>query len=523
MQALEFIELTVAGALFGMAFWPYPLGWLAWFSLVPLLRALRAKAIGPAFVRGWVFGTTAWAVGMYWFGSVVAKVLGWPVVTGYLLASAIYLYHGLMLALAAYISSALASAVARRRRCDPDVALVVVFVPALVFLDGTFPMLFPNYLASTQYFHLPFVQSVDLFGTAGLAWLIAGTNAASFLILRPGPSRRLSSRLAAAMLLVLICNEGYGRWRIAQVDKTVDDLFGHGKGFTVALIQGAMPEATRFTPVAFDENLAVYNRLTAQALAEKKVDFVVWPQNTYERSISFDDDDADFSRPKVGSDPLADVLKRDLNPRVPMVVSGTARKGGRAYYAAFLLDPQRGILGATLKRDLTPLTEFIPMGRFVPRLYAMSPRKFLWLSSGPHHLLRFPSGLLSGVYLCYEALLENSAREYTSAGAQVLVNLAGDQPLEGPEPEQHLRLAAMRAIENRRFILRSIAGGPSAFFDPVGRIEGRIPLRRRAYSFARIVPMSAIPFHARSGRLFYYLALLPLCSFGILAVKDALS
>jgi apolipoprotein N-acyltransferase len=209
--------------------------------------------------------------------------------------------------------------------------------------------------------------------------------------------------------------------------------------------------------------------------APADADLLVWPENTYERELGFTDDDRALRRPLVEGRPAAEALGRDLRgARSDVLVSGPAvTPRGRRYYVSMLAARDGRLLGVSAKRDRTPLGEYVPFGDLLPFVRRLVPRNLWMLAQGPHRLLRTSAGVPFGVYICYEALLESSAREYARDGAKLLVNQASDIFARGVEPEQTLRLSALRAIENRRWVVR--ASVDSAFIDPAGRVAQRLP------------------------------------------------
>ena len=67
-------------------------------------------------------------------------------------------------------------------------------------------------------------------------------------------------------------------------------------------------------------------------------------------------------------------------------------------------------------------------------------------------------------------------RQFAQLGAEVLVNISDDGWYgDTSAPWQHLNMARMRAIENRRWILRDTNNGVTAAIDPYGRVRQSIP------------------------------------------------
>jgi len=67
-------------------------------------------------------------------------------------------------------------------------------------------------------------------------------------------------------------------------------------------------------------------------------------------------------------------------------------------------------------------------------------------------------------------------RHFARNGAEVLVNISDDGWYgDTSAPWQHLNITRMRAIENRRWLLRDTNSGITAAIDPYGRVRQSIP------------------------------------------------
>jgi apolipoprotein N-acyltransferase len=83
----------------------------------------------------------------------------------------------------------------------------------------------------------------------------------------------------------------------------------------------------------------------------------------------------------------------------------------------------------------------------------------------------YGNGYKFSVFICYEAIYPGEIREFTDRGAQLLVNISNDGWFgTSAAAEQHLRMARVRAVENRRWILRDTNSGISASIDPYGNL-----------------------------------------------------
>ena len=89
-----------------------------------------------------------------------------------------------------------------------------------------------------------------------------------------------------------------------------------------------------------------------------------------------------------------------------------------------------------------------------------------------------------GVFICYESIFGDEVRLFAKEGADVFVNISDDGWYgDTSAPWQHLNMARMRAIENRRWLLRDTDTGVTTVIDPYGRLTASAP--RHIFTVAR--------------------------------------
>jgi apolipoprotein N-acyltransferase len=500
--AARLLAAATGGAAFSLAFGPHDLGWISWFGLVPFLWVTQDQQPEAAFGWGWVFGCAAWGAGLIWFRSTVVRLLGMSPAAGSACFTLLCAYHGLMFALAGYAVRRLSQGLERGLSLSGGAALLLSAPPVMVAVEGFFPQYFPTSMANAQVWHLPMLQSLDLFGPAGLCWLAAASNVCLYLLLRSGRAALPAFCVCAALVLA---NEGYGVLRIRQVDAAVEAARASGRRLRVALIQGAVPRDERNVPELFERNLGVYNALTRRALESGPADLVVWPQDAYERTLELGD------APFIQGRHFSEAFQEDFPHRVPALLGLKAalRVPGvreRRYAAVCAVSASGQLQGVSMKRHLTPFSEFTPFGRQLPVLNRFRPKNFAGLSRGRESVLSVGDGTRVGSYICYEELLSAPARRYSRAGAELLAAVTrDDQFVEGDGMEIHFRASLLRAVENRRFLLRSSTSGVSAVVDPVGRVSRRLERSERGFLLEEAVPLGLRTLHSSIGGLFHWL------------------
>ncbi len=76
--------------------------------------------------------------------------------------------------------------------------------------------------------------------------------------------------------------------------------------------------------------------------------------------------------------------------------------------------------------------------------------------------------------ICYESIYGNFVRTQVKKGADFIAIITNDGWWGNtPGYRQHLALGALRAIENRRYVVRSANTGSSAIIDPTGKIRSK--------------------------------------------------
>lgn len=163
----------------------------------------------------------------------------------------------------------------------------------------------------------------------------------------------------------------------------------------------------------------------------------------------------------------------------------------------------------------------VPFGEFVPPLFSWVNRITKEVSDfvPGNGFQVFPAvGHKFGVFICYESAFPHLVRQFPRAGADVLVNLSNDGYFgHSVAREQHLMLVRMRAVENRRFIVRSTNDGLTVSIDPSGRVIKALPPYRELAAMLPYAPVSETTFYSRHGDWFAWTCLivgLALAGFG---------
>jgi apolipoprotein N-acyltransferase len=111
----------------------------------------------------------------------------------------------------------------------------------------------------------------------------------------------------------------------------------------------------------------------------------------------------------------------------------------------------------------------------------------------------------AGILVCNEGMLPEVAAQRVRDGARFLVNPSNDSWL-GRERwgVMMFELISVRAIEQRRYLVRASTSGPSAIVDPWGRVRVRTEPLSRAVTVGWIQPRSDRTVYGRVGDAFAF-------------------
>ncbi len=490
---------ALSGLLLFLSFPKYGSAALAWVALCPLLLALRNLKPAEAFRAGFVTGLIYNVGILYWINYVIAVYGNLPAYAGLaamlLLATFLALFVGVFSASVAWFG---------RRGVAAIFSAPLLWV-ALEFCKSHILTGFPwENLAYSQHAWRTVIQMCDITGFYGLSFLIVLVNVILSDLMPLRDKKHAAIEVAVGLVLMGLV-VGYGHYRIADVQARVQ-LAAMAQ---VALIQGNIDQGIKWSPEFRDETLKIYDRLTREAASSaEKPDLVVWP----ETAVPFYFQNVD---PRY-----RDVLDLARDSGAWLVIGSPGYKAGSGtgepVNAAFVISPQGQLVGQYDKVHLVPFGEYVPLRRLLPFMTNIVPGICDFSTGDGFHPLKLKDRKI-GVLICYEAIFPEIARAYHRAGAELLVNMTNDAWFgRTSAPFQHLEMAAFRAVETRRYIVRAANTGISAIIDPTGAIETATELYQAARLSGRVHYLRIETIYSRIGDAFVYGCLVLL---GILFIK----
>ncbi len=465
--------------LYGLAS-PRPnLHLLCWVLLLPLLQALEGLRPRRGFLAGWLCGTLMHLLCFYWVIGTIQRYsnldVSLAVVAWILFAIYSGLSFGFMAALFLFL---------RRIRLLPDILLLPACYTAMEY---AFPFIFPWHLGAGQYRVVPIIQIADLAGVYGLTALVVAVNAGLWELFQFLRKRRAFPWLSFTTTAVLVCATlFYGSGRIAAVKQqqaAAPDL-------DVGIVQANVLIEERRSGRLVDDIWRRYRRLSDQAV-QRGAEVILWPESAVQFAY----------RPEAGTYTSSGFLRKFVRSLDrPLLFGSWAVEEGSPRNRAYLLMPDGRLAGTYDKVKLLAFGEYMPFSNWFPQLKGLVQGVGDFRPGDRIEPLCWTEDGCFGVLICFEAILKPISREFLHRGAEFLVNITNDAWFGDTScPEQHLMLSALRAVENRVWLVRVANTGISAFVDPVGRILHRTGVFEQAVRVCRIDRMESSSVYNRWG------------------------
>jgi apolipoprotein N-acyltransferase len=492
MKLKDIFLSVLSGFLLILTFPKFNLEILAWVALIPWLWAINKKTPSQAAYLGLIAGLVFFTGLLYWIYVVLTEY-------GHLPGPAsIFILIVLTAYLALYFSGfAFLLRWAAGKIEVPETLFAPPLWVSLEYLRGILLSGFPwGLLGYSQFLTLRMVQISDLTGIYGVSFIIVLANVSLYrwavISLDRGWKPGLKEILGAGIILAM--TGIYGQGKLIGLDQKTESE----KSFLVSLIQGNIRQDMKWEPQFQEETVRIYTGLTHRVKPQRP-DLVIWPETAtpffFQSAYPFQ------SR----------ILELTHQLGVPILFGAPAfeRDGPRINYfnSAFLISPEKKILGRYDKIHLVPFGEYAPLSGILGFTRDIIGAIGDFTPGERVHNLTLPWGKF-GVLICYEAIFPDLTRRFVKQDAQFLVNITNDAWFgRTAAPYQHLSMATLRAVENRVPIARAANTGISALIDAGGRVLISTNLFTRETLSGKIYLSKSRSFYTEFGDLFAYLCL----------------
>jgi apolipoprotein N-acyltransferase len=474
--------VVLSGVLTALSFPKFEISFLCWVSLIPFIFALYKKTAKQSFLLGFLGGIAFNAILIYWIPAVPAHYGNLSTGISLLIYAVFVFYLALYWALFSW-------SFAKIHKAFPS---LVFFLAPFIWVGFEYILThfltgFPwGLLGYSQYENLWILQLASVTGIYGISVVIILFQT---LFVFSMIHRRKTPFFLGLIFVVLLHIWG---WAIMKKDPSLEE------SFRASVIQGNVP---------FDIHWDQISDMRIRDLFEQHLDLSMEAQETGARLIIW----PEFSVPLCFScsysiyPEFRNRLARFARETGTTLVLGTSETvmSGQVpqyYNTALCLHPDLTV-SQYFKTHLVPFGEYTPYKKiffFVEKMtHAIGE-----LSAGKKYVLHRFEGKKFGTPICYEIIFPDLVRKFVKHGADFLVTITNDGWYgTSSAPFQHFAIAVSRAVENRRFLLRSATTGISGIIDPFGRILSSSDMMTQTYLSEAIAPVDTLTPYTRFGDL----------------------
>jgi len=460
---------AVSGAALSLSYVGFYLSIYSWICVGVLMIVLFGARPGVAFACGFLHGLFFCLTSVPWIAEVLALHGGLSRAGGW----------GLLLLIAAVwglLTGAFAWVVHRLSTHSVEMACMgapFVWV-AFEFLRAHLPEIsFPwNLLGYPAAANPGLVQLTTITGIYGLCFVVAAFNsllAWSDAGSSARPRTRLLVLLAASVFIIAAMLAG---------PRMVPQAQAHHAARVVQLNFPELPAYGSNWFAAHEGDLQEVKRYSL-AHSANNPDLLVWP----EAPAPFSYQDPQFAKF------AGDLASQFHHPFLAGVIEWKQSDGGNAaghtallpYNSAILFNGEGQRVFSYDKIHLVPFGEYEPFPLIHAVATHVSDEIGGFRKGQSYNVGSLPNGYSFGVFICYEAIYPGEVRRFAADGAKLLVNISNDGWFgRSAAAQQHLLMARVRAVENRRWLIRVTNNGYTASVDPYGRVFEPLPPDVRA-------------------------------------------
>jgi apolipoprotein N-acyltransferase len=477
------IPAILSGVLLFAAFQPVALGAASFFALAPLLYALfrRPWMRSEAFRAGYLFGIVFFLLLMWWIVRLLPAsgvTVSWLMIPSLIILT---LYLSLYPAFFCLLLIALS-----RGKAIAGFFLAPSLWILLELVRSRGELAFPwGVIGYGLARHVNFIQSAAWVGLFGVSFLAVLANAffGAALLARNKPKR------VGLLLLGVMLVAGMGLYGWKTVSKY--SLPAGSDGVSVAVIQPNVSLELKWKPEFQDSTFLLIERL-ARIAVSGGAELIVFPETCAPVYIRHD----------KGVMRRLQFLAREVDTPIYIGFLDMRRDDPHmevdVYNSSGLFTPD-GRLQTYNKSHLLPFGEELPLSWKFRGLRKINFGQSNFMRGDPSPPIQSPVGEL-GPLICFESIFPELSRKFVRDGADLLVNITNDGWFgPTPGPFQHAEMSIFRAVENRRYLVRSANTGVSMVVDPVGRVVNSIEMDKEGMLIEKLALVDAETFYTRFG------------------------
>ncbi len=483
-------SLIISGILFGISFPPDSIGAIAFFSFTLFLFVIKKEKNYFSAVRSfYIFFLIANLIALYWISGFTHLKDGYLVLAGILTIVVHPFFFLPAILLFTFFRNQLGETIAM----SLFPFLWTSYEWFRSYTEFAFPWLT---VGNTQTYDLQFIQISSVFGVYGISFLVLLINVLFvFLYEFKDESKIKSISIALGILLLYFIPKIYGNYilenqKISETEK-----------ISVAIIQPNIDPFDKWTN-SVEKQITVLKEMS-NITNIFNPDLIVFPETAIPKYLNLEENY--LGNEKIYSE--LNSIGKPILTGVPFFKYVSENTFGakqisntNSFYQAFnssmLFFPNKKKFYTYSKMQLVPFAEHVPYSQNFSFLknfgwgFGISD----WNVGDKYTVFKIQNTKFANI-ICFESVFPHHFTKFD--GAEFFTIITNDSWWGNTSGAiQHYRFAILRAIENRKWIVRSANGGISCFIDPFGNVHKPTQYDTKKIIFQNIFPNSEKTFYA---------------------------
>lgn len=500
---------SVSAIILGFSFPPFPLGIIACFGFVPFFLLVEKIDSFTRFFRySYCLFFLFTLIALYWVGGFTHFRDPYLMIAG----AALFFWQPLFFTIPASIYFWFSKNTQSQYAVFFFPFLWVTFEWLYALGEFAFPWLS---IGNTQTYNLEKIQYADITGVYGISFWVLLLNALVFLVVKniqQNVSKNTKYSLFGLILFLYVTPSIYS-W----VAKNSIAILDESRTVSIGIVQPNIDPWMKWegmnTVSGRWHQIQSLLKLIRENINEN-TDIVVLPESAILLNLPVFNVEAEKTKKIIDSLNVVLIsgyakVKYYEGDQAPS--SSNVLKGSNIRYDSFnsilMMEPGSDLIQSYSKMRLVPFAERIPYADDVP--YLIEPLRWgVGISNwgkGTDSTLFFSRTLQTNFLsmVCYESVFPEFVASFVNKGAEFLIFITNDSWWGNTSgARQHNQFAVLRAVENRRWIIRCANGGISSFIDPFGTMYDKTDMYEKAYIQRAITPFSNKTFYTIHGDIF---------------------
>lgn len=476
--------LSLSGILLALAFPPLPFHYFAFVGLIPYFIVLEKRETLVEINRATYFMAFVFSLfTVYWVGGFTVGKDYFLMLSGFVLL----FFNPLLFLIGSTLFYFALKSLSRKVAMLLFPFFWVCYEYCYSLTDFQFPWLT---LGNSQSKFLHFIQIADVAGVYGLSLLILFINLFFFISYRHYLKKSNYKIPLTIALLLVILPIIYGVIKVNSFKES-------GKKIRVGLIQPNLDPYEKWSGGNLDEITNMYLTLSRKAVAQK-AEVVIWPETALPVYLL----SGEYFQTRDSIRNFVNSLHVSLLTGMPNFVAyfenmkapadAKYSEAGKFYYtnynAILLFNPDSTRIQTYGKMKLVPFGEHTPFADQLPFLgdlikwgvgiggwnigrdtsnFKLGIRNYE-LGENSSTINDQPSTNINAV-VCYESIFPELIAAFAQRGSEMIAVVTNDSWYGNTSgPYQHKEISVLRAVENRRTVVRAANGGISCIISPLG-------------------------------------------------------